>query len=61
MKVTTEVCLRCGENLYAEDVIKSFEEIWGKLRKQEFSHLKTLGWSFTVEMNWPNEAIRPTA
>jgi len=30
MKVTTEVCLRCGEGLYAEDIIKSFEEIWGK-------------------------------
>ena len=60
MKVTAEVCLHCGERLYAEDVVKSFEEIRGKLRKQEFGHFKTLGQSFTVEENWPNKAIRPT-
>jgi len=61
MKVTAEACLRCGERLYAEDVVKSFEEIRGKLRRQEFSHLKSLGQSFTVEENWPNKAIQPTA
>ena len=61
MKVTAEVCLHCGERLYAEDVVRSFEEIRGKPRKQEFSHFKTLGQSFTVEENWPNEAIQLTA
>ena len=61
MKVTAEACFRCGERLYAEDVVKSFEEIRGKLRRQEFSHLKSLGQSFTVEENWPNKAIQPTA
>ncbi len=60
VKVNAEVCLHCGERLYAEDVIKSFEEIRSKLRKQEFSYLKTLGRSFTVEANWPNKAIQPT-
>ncbi len=60
MKVTAEVCLHCGERLYTEDVVKSFEEIRSKLRKQEFSHFKTLGQSFTVEESWPNEAIHPT-
>ena len=55
MKVAAEVCLHCGERLYAEDAVKSFEEIRGKLRKQEFSHLRTLGQSFTVEENWPNK------
>jgi YgiT-type zinc finger domain-containing protein len=60
MKVIAEVCLHCGERLYAEDVVKSFEEIRGKLRKQEFGHFKTLGQSFTVEENWPNKAIQPT-
>ncbi|WP_133513013.1 YgiT-type zinc finger protein [Candidatus Thiosymbion oneisti] len=60
MKVAAEVCLHCGERLYAEDVVKSFEEIRGKLRKQEFSCLKMLGQSFTVAENWPNKAIRPT-
>jgi len=47
--------------MYAEDVVKSFEKIRGKLREQEFSHFKTLGQSFTVKENWPNKAIQPTA
>ena len=61
MKVSAEVCLHCGERLYAEDVVKSFEEIRGKLRNYEFSHLKSLGQSFTVDEGWPNKAIQPTA
>lgn len=61
MKVSADVCLHCGERLYAEDVVKSFEEIRGKLRKHEFGHFKTLGQSFTVEKNWPNKSIQPTA
>lgn len=60
IKVAAEVCLRCGERLYAEDVVKSFEEIRNKRRREEFSHFKTLGKSFTVEDGWPNEAIQPT-
>jgi len=60
MKVKAEVCLHCGERLYAEDVVKSFEEIRCMLKKQEFSHFKTLGQSFTIEANWPNKAIQPT-
>ena len=55
IKVTAEVCRHCGERLYAEDVVRSFEEIRSKLRKQEFNHLKALGQSFTVGENWPNE------
>ena len=61
MKVSAEVCLHCGERLYAEDVVRSFEKIRGKLRKQEFSHFRSLGHSFTVSEDWPNKAIQPTA
>jgi YgiT-type zinc finger domain-containing protein len=61
VKVSAEVCLHCGERLYAEDVVRIFEEIRAKLQKRDFSHLKTLGQSFTVEEDWPNEAIQPTA
>jgi hypothetical protein len=46
---------------YAEDVVRTFEEIRNKLQKQDFSHLKILGQSFTVEEDWSNEAIQPTA
>ena len=56
MKVTADVCLHCGEKLYAEDIVQSFEDIRGKLLNQEFSHFKTLGQSFTVMNKWPNKA-----
>jgi YgiT-type zinc finger domain-containing protein len=60
VKVSADVCLRCGERLYAEDVVRTFEEIREKLQKRDFSHLKTVGQSFTVEEDWPNKAIYPT-
>lgn len=60
VKVTAEVCLHCGERLYTEDVVRSFEEIRAKLQKQEFAHLKPVGRSFTVDNDWPNKAIQPT-
>ncbi len=60
MKVSAEVCLHCGERLYAEDVVKSFEKIRSKLRSREFSHFRSLGQSFTIEESWPNKAIQPT-
>lgn len=59
LKVTAEVCLHCGERLYAESVVKVFEQIRSKLRKQEFSHFNNLGQSFTVEKDWFNDAIQP--
>lgn len=61
MKVAAEVCLHCGERLYSEEVVRAFEEIRSQLQKQEFSHLRSLGQSFTVESDWPNKAIRPAA
>lgn len=61
LKVNAEVCLHCGERLYAEDVVRSFEEIRLKLRKQEFADFRMLGKSFTVARDWPNKAIQPTS
>ncbi len=55
IKVAAEVCWHCGERLYAEDVVRTFEEMRGKLKKQDFSYLRSLGQSFTVEENWPNK------
>ncbi len=59
MKVTAEVCLRCGERLYSEDVVGSFKEIRGKLKKQEFSCFQNLGRSFTISPDWHNKALQP--
>lgn len=60
MQVIADVCQHCGERLYSLDVVKSFEQIRNKLARQEFTHLKSLGQSFTVAEDWPNKAIRPT-
>ncbi|MDD9812426.1 MAG: hypothetical protein OXU71_12120 [Gammaproteobacteria bacterium] len=55
-------CLVCGgERLYNESVVKSFEEIRGKLRRRQFSQLRSLGKSFTVSEDWPDKHIRPSA
>ncbi len=61
VKVSAEVCLHCGERLFTEEVVRTFEEIRGKLQKRDFSHLKKLGQSFTVGEDWPNKAIQPIA
>ena len=42
LKVTAEVCQHCGERLYTEDIVRSFEEIRANLQKQEFAHLSRL-------------------
>jgi len=61
VKVTADVCLHCGERLYSEDVVRTFEEIRYKLKKRDFSRLKTLGQSFTVEEGWPDKTVQPTS
>ena len=61
IKVGAEVCLHCGERLYTEDVVRSFEEIRGKLKKKQFAHFRTLGQSFTIGEDWPDKTIQPTA
>ncbi|WP_446009928.1 YgiT-type zinc finger protein [Candidatus Electrothrix sp.] len=61
MKVSAEVCLRCGERLYTEEAVQTFELIRNKLREQEFSCFKAVGTSFTVGSNWPDKSVQPTA
>lgn len=46
--VEAEVCQRCGERLYAADVVRSFEEIRGKLARQDTSGFTPVGQSFRV-------------
>lgn len=47
-KVQAEVCLRCGERLYAADVVRRFEQIREKLEKQDVSEFLPLGKTFQV-------------
>jgi len=48
LKICAEVCLRCGERLYSQDVVRRFEEIRAKLEHQEVETFQPLGKSFQV-------------
>ena len=48
LTVEAEVCLRCGERLYAPDIVRRFEQIRGKLERQEVDEFRPLGTSFQV-------------
>ena len=56
LRVHAEVCLHCGERLYAEETVRLFQQIRNKLKLQELLDFQPLGQSFTVNGNWPNEA-----
>ena len=44
--VIAEVCLRCGERLYAQETVRRFEQIRAKLERHDFSEFTPLGKSF---------------
>ncbi|MGC8493925.1 MAG: YgiT-type zinc finger protein [Syntrophobacteraceae bacterium] len=48
VKVSAELCLRCGEKLYSQETIQCFERIREKLSRREVSEFRPLGQSFLV-------------
>jgi YgiT-type zinc finger domain-containing protein len=46
--VNAEVCLRCGERLYAPETVKRFEQVRNQLERQEVTAFQPLGQSFQV-------------
>lgn len=48
LNVPAEVCLRCGERLYAQETVRRFEEIRAKLERQETAEFQPLGRVFQV-------------
>jgi len=48
LTVRAEVCLRCGERLYAPETIRRFEQIRAKLERQDVAEFQPLGQSFKV-------------
>jgi len=48
VKVRAEVCLRCGERLYAQETVRRFAHIRTQLKRQETSDFQPLGQSFLV-------------
>lgn len=53
LRVHAEVCSHCGERLYAEEIVRFFEQIRNKLRRQDLLDFRPLGQSFTVDTNCP--------
>ncbi len=43
--VRAEVCLRCGERLYAQETVRRFEQIRTKLERKEVTDFQPLGQS----------------
>lgn len=46
LKVHAEVCLHCGERLYAEETVRKFEHVRTQLERQETAGFKPLGCSY---------------
>jgi YgiT-type zinc finger domain-containing protein len=48
IKVQAEVCLKCGERLYSQEVVRDFERIRAKLERGEVEEFQPLGGFFKV-------------
>ncbi len=48
IKVAAEVCLKCGERLYAEETVQRFEQIRLKLEHQDVSEFRRMGQAYQV-------------
>ena len=49
LHVKAELCLHCGERLYAEDTVRYFENVRNKLKRHDLSGFQLLGQSFRAE------------
>lgn len=59
LKVTAEVCLHCGERLYAVETVRLFEQIRNRLKRKERSGFFPLGQLFVVDQNRLDEIDPP--
>jgi YgiT-type zinc finger domain-containing protein len=48
LKVSAELCLRCGERLYSQEIVRRFERIRAKLERQETGEFQAIGVSYQV-------------
>ena len=48
LHVDAEVCLRCGERLYAMETVRRFEQIRSKLACEDLDDLQPIGRTFQV-------------
>jgi YgiT-type zinc finger domain-containing protein len=48
IKVSTAVCLKCGEHFYASETVEIFEEIRKKLKAHKVKQYKPIGRTYAV-------------
>ena len=48
IKVKAEVCLHCGERLYAKETISKFAEIRVKLKRQDVTDFQQIGKTYQI-------------
>ncbi len=48
IKVTADVCLKCGERLYSEETVRRFEQIRRKLEKKDIADFQLMGQAYQV-------------
>lgn len=48
VNVQAEVCLSCGERLYAQETVRFFEQIRSKLENQQVSEFQPMGQVFQI-------------
>lgn len=55
VRVQAEVCLHCGERLYAEETVRFFQMVRNKLEREELFGFEPLGKSFKIDSKLPNQ------
>ena len=48
VRVSAEVCLQCGERLYAEETVRCFERIRERLKRDDVAGFNPIGQSYQV-------------
>ena len=48
VRVSAEVCLQCGERLYAQETVQCFERIRDRLKRDDVAGFSLMGQSYQV-------------
>ena len=48
VKVTAEICLRCGERLYDQETVRGFERLRERLKRDDVAGFSPMGQSYEV-------------
>ncbi len=60
VRVQAEVCLHCGERLYAEETVRFFQMVRNRLEREELLGFELLGKSFKINSKLSNQTLLRT-